>query len=70
MSRINEKMGLKPAGKRAFMKLPKNRATAARITSAACPACGQRGARQSVKGADWLFCSWCSHSWELPAVPA
>lgn len=67
MSRINEKMGLRPAGKRAFMKLPPNRADAAALTSAKCPECGRRGARPSkTKGRGWAFCSHCSHVWQLP----
>lgn len=64
MSRINEKMGLRPAGKRAMMKLPQDRAMACRLTAAVCPSCGGRGAILSkVRGREGLFvCSWCNHA--------
>lgn len=64
MSSINSKMGLKPAGKRSMMKLPTNRAEAAAITSARCPACSRTGARLSKITAGWLTCSWCAHTWD------
>jgi hypothetical protein len=68
MTSINDRLGLKRAGKRSMMKLPTNRAEAARITSAKCPNCQRTGARSFPrKGPDWVFCSWCSHAWELPA---
>jgi len=67
MTSINSKMGLKPAGKRSMMKLPPDRAEAARITSAVCPACGRTGARPSkTKGKGWAYCPGCNHIWELP----
>lgn len=67
MSHINQKLGLKPAGQRSMMKLPPDRALRNRVTSAKCPACGQRGAYLSrVHGhAGRLVCSWCSHTWDL-----
>jgi len=69
MTSINEKMGYKRPGKRAFMaNLPKNRADAAAITSAECPGCHLKGkARLSpLKGPDYLWCTWCSTTWERP----
>jgi hypothetical protein len=67
MTSINQKMGLKPAGKRSMMKLPRDRAEAARITSAICPSCGRTGARPSkTKGPGWAYCTGCNHIWELP----
>lgn len=63
MSHINDKLGLKPAGKRSMMKLPTDRALRTRLTSAQCPQCGQRGARLSKVRAGWFACSWCPHSW-------
>lgn len=68
MSTINGNLGLKPAGKRSMMKLPPDRAEAARITSAVCPECGRTGARPSkTKGKGWAYCGGCNHVWELPA---
>ena len=68
MTSINDKLGLKRAGTRAFMKLPPDRADAARITSAVCPSCGRTGARASkTKGPGWVYCSWCNTVFELPA---
>jgi formate dehydrogenase maturation protein FdhE len=65
VSSINEKLGLKRAGKRAMMKLPNDRAARNDLTAAKCPKCGQRGVRESViHGARWRTCSWCGHGWE------
>lgn len=70
MSRINEKMGLPPGGKR-NTDLPKDRALRIRITAARCPTCSRTGAkylRHRTPGI-WVFCSWCSDAWELaPAL--
>lgn len=57
MTSINSKMGLKPAGKRNMMKLPTNRAEAAKITSAKCPCCGRTGARASKTQPGKLYCT-------------
>lgn len=66
MTHINEKMGLRPAGRRSMMKLPKRREDAVRITSAKCPTCQRTGALPlKAKGPGWVFCSWCNTSWEL-----
>ncbi len=66
MTSINDKLGIKRAGKRAMMKLPKNRAAAAAITSAKCPTCARTGARESkTKGPGWLYCTWCNTVWEV-----
>jgi ribosomal protein L37AE/L43A len=72
MTSINEKLGLKRAGTRAFMHLPKKRSEAVKITSAKCPACGRTGARPSrTKGPGWLYCSWCNTVWAaVPTEPA
>lgn len=68
MSTINGKLGLRPAGKRSMMKLPPNRAEAAKITSAICPTCQRTGQRPSkMKGAGWVYCPHCNATWELPA---
>lgn len=69
MSTINGKLGLRPAGKRSMMKLPKSRAAAAAITSAKCPCCQMVGkaSPSKTKGPGWLYCTWCNHVWELPA---
>jgi hypothetical protein len=63
VSRINGKLGLRAAGKRNMMKLPTNRAEAARITAAVCPACGRRGANASKVVPGALFCTWCTKTW-------
>lgn len=66
MTTINKQMGLKPAGKRNMMKLPKSRSEAVKITSAKCPACSRTGARPSkTKGPGWLYCTWCNEVWQL-----
>lgn len=63
MSRINDKLGIRPAGKRSIMKLPKDRAVSVRLTAAVCPSCDRRGANESrlMPGAYW--CSYCNHTW-------
>lgn len=65
MSRINDKLGLRPAGVRAMMKLPRTRAAAAALTSAKCPSCGQRGARLSKTHPGDYACSTpgCGTHW-------
>jgi transcription elongation factor Elf1 len=68
MTTINSKMGLRPAGKRSFMKnLPTDRSAAAQITSAICPHCQVTGkcTASKTKGPGWLFCTWCSTSFEV-----
>jgi len=65
MSTINEKLGLKRAGKRPMMKLPPNKIEAAKITSARCPICQHTGARPSKTQPGALYCTWCNHIWEL-----
>jgi hypothetical protein len=64
-NKINEKLGLGPAGKRAMMKLPDDSELRVRLTSAQCPACQQRGARlaKSRGHEGQFFCSWCLHFW-------
>lgn len=64
MSSINHKLGIRPAGKRAMMKLPRDRATAAELTSAKCPKCQRRGCFQHVINHRLLrMCPWCLASW-------
>ena len=64
MTSINEKLGFKRAGKRKMMNLPAAAADRTALTSAQCPACGQRGVVQHL-----IFrrlrrlCSWCGHAW-------
>lgn len=70
MTSINEKMGMKRAGKRAMMKLPTDLALRARVTSAICPLCGRTGARLSKTQPGSLYSSWCNHRWSLPALTA
>lgn len=69
MSRINEKMGLPPAGKRNMMKLPTDRDLRNKLTAAKCPQCQLRGAILSKQRdrAGWFVCTWCYHSWEPSA---
>jgi len=58
MTGINEKLGLRRAGKRAFMaNLPSNRSDAVKVTAATCPHCGERGkaSPSKTKGPGWLF---------------
>lgn len=64
-NKINEKLGLKSAGKRSMMQLPDTRAAAAALTSAKCPKCGQRGARLSRTQAGSYWCSQadCGETW-------
>jgi ribosomal protein L37AE/L43A len=65
MTHINQRLGLKPAGQRSMMKLPKDRALRTKVTSAKCPACQRTGAQLSKLKAGWLVCSWCEETWEL-----
>jgi ribosomal protein S27AE len=68
MTHINEKLGLRPGGKRSMMKLPADRALRNRVTSAICPECQRTGAilAPTREHPHRLFCGWCSHRWELP----
>lgn len=67
MTSINKQMGLKPAGTRAFMKLPTTRSEAVRVTSAKCPICTHTGARPSKTQPGKLYCSWCNFIFDMPA---
>jgi hypothetical protein len=63
-NKINERLGLKPSGKRAMMNLPTDRSEASDLTSAKCPVCGLRGAIENViHGQRLRMCTWCSESW-------
>ena len=64
MTSINDKLGIKRAGKRAMMKLPADRRLRNAITSAKCPQCSHTGARLSGNQTE-LWCSWCMHRWPL-----
>ena len=67
MTSINSKMGLKPAGKRNMMKLPKDKARAVLLTAAKCPKCEARDARESRQREGHFWCTHCYHVW-LPEV--
>ncbi len=69
MSLINEKLGLRKAGKRSMMKLPDDRELRNKLTAAKCPSCQRTGARLSKIRAGWFVCSWCAEVWE-PAQEA
>ena len=60
MSRINEKLGLRPAGQRRMMQLPKNLTARNKITSAKCPECHRTGANASKTHPGALYCTWCN----------
>jgi hypothetical protein len=66
MTTINDKLGLKRAGKRAMMNLPKTRSEAVKITSAKCPACTRTGARPSKTQPGSLYCTWCNTVYAFP----
>ena len=64
VSRINSRLGLKPAGKRAMMKLPPTRAEAAALTALKCPMCPFRWILDNViHGRRMLMCARCNYSW-------
>lgn len=63
MSSINQKLGIRPGGKRSMMKLPRDRAAAVALTSAVCPSCGRRGARESRLVDNAYWCPSCNHTW-------
>jgi hypothetical protein len=67
VSRINDHLGLRPAGQRSMMKLPKDRALRTALTSAVCPKCHQRGARISRTQVNHFWCSQpgCGHTWPM-----
>ena len=69
MTTINEKLGLRRAGTRAFMKLPADRAERLALTAAHCPACDQTGVVENVvHGRRLRTCSWCGACW-APDAP-
>ncbi len=71
MTSINEKLGIRRAGQRNMMKLPSDRKAAADLTSAQCPACGQRGAIEYLtRGVRRRSCTWCGHGWTPDPVAA
>jgi len=59
MSRINEKLGLKAAGKRARLNS---------LSGVQCPACPHRDVTSNVvhRRLSWR-CAWCGHGWEPTA---
>lgn len=65
MTSINEKLGLRRAGKRLMMKLPADRELRNAVTSAVCPKCGRRTANLSRLSPDSLWCVSCYHTWKL-----
>ncbi len=69
MSRINEKLGLRPAGQRSMMKgLPKTLAERNRITSATCPKCQRTGARASATKPGKLYFPCCNLIVDVPTA--
>lgn len=57
-------MGLKRAGKRRMMKLPKERRGRAELTATVCPKCGRTGVMEyETRGSLTRACTWCSHQW-------
>jgi hypothetical protein len=67
---INDKLGLKRAGKRAMMtSLPTSRADAAALTAIVCPVCKvARKAKASKTQPGKLFCTWCNQVYEAPTA--
>lgn len=66
-NKINEKLGLKPAGKRAMMRGTGKTATAAALTSARCVSCGDPWILENViHGALQRNCSRCGTRQPLP----
>ncbi len=70
MTSINEKMGFKRPGKRAFMNLPKTRSEAVKITAAKCPQCGLTGARASRTQPGKLYFPCCNTFGDVPTASA
>jgi hypothetical protein len=67
MTSINDKLGLTRPGRRRMMtNLPKTRAEAVKVTSAACPRCHTIGkAKISAVEPGSLYCTWCNHVWAV-----
>ena len=64
MSSINEKLGLRRAGKRRMMNLPKDAAARNDLTAAKCPNCGRGGVLEYVSFRERKRqCRWCSETW-------
>jgi hypothetical protein len=63
MTSINKQLGLRPAGKRAMMRLPADHARRSQVTAAICPACGERKAVLSRREPGAFACSRCWHTW-------
>lgn len=64
MSRINQKLGLKPAGKRRQMKDVRkvSPVDAKLLTSIQCPRCGHAWIVETViHGKPTRMCAWCSN---------
>lgn len=64
MTTINERLGIKRAGKRRMMKLPADAELRTKLTGAHCPKCDRTGATLSKTEPDHFFCTWCSHTWK------
>lgn len=68
VSKINDKLGLRPAGKRRMMNIPKDRAVRDQLTSAKCLECGHSWHVQNVINGRLLrMCAWCSRTTDLSA---
>jgi ribosomal protein L37AE/L43A len=64
MSKINEKLGLRTAGRRPMMKLPADRELRNKLTAARCPNCTRTGAILMQSKPGWFMCSWCAWTWD------
>jgi len=69
MSGFNERHGLKRAGKRPMMRLPKDKARRLALTAATCPTCKAGGVIENkVHGKYRRMCSRCGESWDAPTT--
>jgi hypothetical protein len=68
MSKINTKLGLKPASKRRMMNLPADRSERLDLLAARCPECEHAWHIQHViHGVLLRLCGWCSRVTEVQA---
>lgn len=68
MSRINEKLGLKPAtAPHPLMRnLPKRLTERAALTRLTCPACHRHDVIENViHGRPRRMCTWCLEGWDV-----
>jgi hypothetical protein len=68
VSRINEKLGLRTAGKRRMMNLPSDRRERLDLLRARCPDCGHAWhVQHEIHGVLLRMCAWCSRFTEVNA---